>query len=107
MDGELNPQPDKKTQVANPIVDWGLILLLPSMLAFVVIGSGGLTDWTPLIPRDWGMSAFVGFNVGYCLIWYLLVRWYGRNQNPRSHVPVSPPGPNSEAVSESNHPLTG
>jgi hypothetical protein len=83
--------------LSNPVYDWGLILWLPLLFVFVVISTGGLNDWVPLIPREWGGEAFVGFNTAYALIVYALGRWYARNCQP-----VNPPASNLDSPSESN-----
>ncbi|MCC7424423.1 MAG: hypothetical protein IT428_29500 [Planctomycetaceae bacterium] len=46
----------------HKIQEWMLILFLPAMLAFVIVMSGGLKDWRPLIASsEWRILAFGAF----------------------------------------------
>ncbi len=97
----MDLKPESKDTL-GPVIEWGLILHLPSLLAFTVIACGGLRGWVPLFPDGRGLEAFVAFNVGYILGVYLLARSYDRKHVARlSSQCVQPPAPNPDAPSES------
>jgi hypothetical protein len=65
---------ESESTIDSTVNDWALILFLPTLVVFHLVGIGFGNEWEPLIPVDYQVLSMIPFMILYFGFTYCLIK---------------------------------